>query len=129
MTFLIWIVNALIRTLSYLRLKRQEFKLSMMKQFAGIFTVGVTLIVIIKAYKLFVIVFNEDQDSWQNEHKFVIAWFVTYTATLFGEAWVFRPQEGSKMIAEVDELLDETLTEIGAIEGDNNRLDSVEYAA
>ena len=33
------------------------------------------------------------------------------------------------MIAEVDELLDETLTEIGQIEGDNNRLDSVEYAA
>ncbi len=31
------------------------------------------------------------------------------------------------MIAEVDELLDETLTEIGTIEG-NNRVDSVAYA-
>ena len=123
-----WIVNALIRTLSYLRLKRQEFKLSMMKKFAGIFTVGVTIIVIIRAVKIFVIVFNEDQDSWSNEHKFVIAWFITYTITLVGEAYVFRPQDGAKMIAEVDELLDETLTEIGAIEGDINRLDSVEYA-
>ena len=46
-----------------------------------------------------------------------------------GEAWTFRPTEGSKMIAEVDELLDETLTEMGAIEGDNNRVDSIEYAA
>ena len=33
------------------------------------------------------------------------------------------------MIAEVDELLDETLTEIGAIEQADMRLDSVEYAA
>jgi len=32
------------------------------------------------------------------------------------------------MLAEVDELLDETLTEIGTIDGDNNRVDSVRYA-
>jgi len=36
--------------------------------------------------------------------------------------------DGSKMLAEVDELLDETLTEMGTIDGDNNRVDSVEYA-
>ena len=48
---------------------------------------------------------------------------------MFAEAWIFRPTHGSKMIAEVDELLDETLTEIGAIEQADMRLDSVEYAA
>lgn len=32
------------------------------------------------------------------------------------------------MLAQVDELLDETLTEIGQIEGDSNRVDSYEYA-
>ena len=32
------------------------------------------------------------------------------------------------MLAEVDEFLDETLTEIGAVETSNNRVDSVEYA-
>jgi len=32
------------------------------------------------------------------------------------------------MLAEVDELLDETLTEMGAVEGDTRRLDSVEYS-
>ena len=31
------------------------------------------------------------------------------------------------MLAEVDELLDETLTEMGQVEGDTRRLDSVEY--
>ena len=57
-----------------------------------------------------------------------MAWFVVYTLTLLASAYVFRPTEGSKMLAEVDELLDETLTEIGTIEGDNNRVDSVAYA-
>ena len=33
------------------------------------------------------------------------------------------------MLAQVDELLDETLTEIGQVEGDTRRLDSYEYAA
>ena len=33
------------------------------------------------------------------------------------------------MLAEVDELLDETLTEIGTMPVQSNRLDSVEYAA
>lgn len=32
------------------------------------------------------------------------------------------------MLAEVDEFLDETLTEIGTIDGDHNRVDSVAYA-
>ena len=36
--------------------------------------------------------------------------------------------EGTKVLAEVDELLDETLTEIGPIEGElSKRVDSVEY--
>jgi len=47
---------------------------------------------------------------------------------LVGSAYVFRPRDGSRMLAEVDELLDETLTEIGTIDGDNNRVDSVGYA-
>ena len=33
------------------------------------------------------------------------------------------------MLAQVDELLDETLTEMGQVEGDTRRLDSYEYAA
>ena len=40
----------------------------------------------------------------------------------------FRPQEGSELLVEVDELLDETLAEIGPVDGHNTqRLDSEEY--
>lgn len=108
-------------------MKRQEYKFEIMKRFALIFTIGVSIYIVIRVAKVFFEIFNQDSDAWQNEHKFQIAWFLAYTGTLFGSAYVFRPQDGSKMIAEVDELLDETLTEIGTIEG-NNRVDSVAYA-
>jgi len=126
--FLVWIVSALLRTLTYLKIKRQEYKLTVMKQFTLIFTIGVVIYTVIRVSKIFFEIFNEDADSWQNEHKFQIAWFLAYTLTLMGSAYVFRPQDGSRMLAEVDELLDETLTEIGTIDGDNNRVDSVAYA-
>ena len=89
--FLSWIIPALLRTLSYLRIKRQEYKLQVMKRFALIFTIGASLYVIIRISKVFVEVFNQDADSWQNEHKFQIAWFLSFTGTLVGSAWVFRP--------------------------------------
>ena len=82
-TFILWIVKALIRTLSYLKLKRQVYKLSIMKKFAGILILGVSISLIIQISKAFFEVFNQDSDSWQNEHQFVIAWFLSFTATLF----------------------------------------------
>ena len=86
-----------------------------MKKFAVIFTLGVTICTLIRIPKFFFEVLHENSEAWQSEHKFVIAWFISYTLTLLAEAWIFRPMEGSRMLAEVDELLDETLTEIGTI--------------
>ena len=68
--YLFWIISALIRTLSYLKIKKQEFKLAVMKKFALIFTIGVTIYILIRTSKVMVETFNEDSDSWQNEHKF-----------------------------------------------------------
>jgi len=82
-TFILWIVKALIRTLSYLKLKRQDYKLSIMKKFAVILTLGVSISIIIHISKAFYGFFNQDSEAWQNEHQFVIAWFIAYTATLF----------------------------------------------
>jgi hypothetical protein len=39
--------------------------------------------------------------------------FILITAMVTGMAVVFRPHPGSKQLVEVEELLDETLTEIG----------------
>jgi len=86
------------------------------------------MFIVIRISKILFDLINQETESWQNEHNFQIAWFLSYTFILMSSAWVFRPQDGSKMLAEVDELLDETLTEIGAFDGENNRVDSVAYA-
>ena len=52
---------------------------------------------------------------------------MTYTATLFGSAAVFRPREGIKKLAEVNELIDETLDNFGTFEGTLKRVDSADY--
>jgi len=89
--FLIWIVSALLRTLSYLKVKRQDFKLRVMKQFAIVFSIGVVTYALIRLTKIGYEVLSVSEDSWRNEHKFQIAWFFTFTVTLMGAAWVFRP--------------------------------------
>ena len=56
--FLVWIISALLRTLSYLRVKRQDYKLQVMKRFALVFTIGASIYVIIRISKIFVEIFN-----------------------------------------------------------------------
>lgn len=68
--FLMWIVSALLRTLTYLKVKRQEFKLSVMKQFTLVFSIGVVIYTFVRASKMIFEVSNHDADAWQNEHKF-----------------------------------------------------------
>merc|ERR1719458_2376531 len=62
--FLIWIVSALIRTLTYLKVKRQEFKLAVMKRFMIVFTIGVAIYAVIRVAKIFFEVFNHDEEAW-----------------------------------------------------------------
>ena len=50
--------KALLRTLSYLKVKRQEYKLNVMKKFAVIFTLGAIVYVFIRASKLIFEIFN-----------------------------------------------------------------------
>jgi len=49
---LIWIISALRRTLSYLKFKRQDYKLSIMKRYAMIFSIGVTIYILIRLSKV-----------------------------------------------------------------------------
>ena len=67
---LIWILSALKRTLSYLKFKRQEYKLSVMKRFALIFSIGVTIYILIRLSKVLFEISSEESDAWQHEHKF-----------------------------------------------------------
>lgn len=46
---------------------------------------------------------------------FEITWFCAFSVTLFAIALIFRPNEDSKILATVNEFLDETLTEVDEI--------------
>ena len=100
-----------------------------MKQFSLILVIGSSIYVLIRFAKVLFDIAYPEEDSWQNEYKFEIARFLAFTGTLFGSAWVFRPTDDSKSLAQVSELLDETLTTIGDIVGNNFQVDSIEYAA
>ena len=99
-----------------------------MKQFALTIFVGFILFIGVFCYKVIFNIFYADSASWQNEHFFQILWFLTFTFITLSTSFIFRPRLGSRQLAEVVELVDETLTEIGPIEGGiSNRVDSVEY--
>ena len=68
--FLVWIVNAMIRTLSYLKMKRQDYKLTVMKKFSVTFSIGVTIYVLIRISKVLYEMINTDSDAWKTEHRF-----------------------------------------------------------
>ena len=41
-----------------------------MKMFSIIFTIGVSVYILIRVAKLLFEVFNQDSEAWENEHKF-----------------------------------------------------------
>ena len=74
------------------------------------------------------ILFSDRNDIWKNDYFFRILNSLVFMATLVMLLTLFRPQDGSEMLVEVNELLDETLTEVGPVDGDvTQRLDSEEY--
>jgi hypothetical protein len=72
--------------------------------------------------------FSNKENVWQNDYFFRDCFGLVYMFTLMGVMMVFRPMEGAEMLVEVNEFLDETLTEVGPPQGEmTQRLDSEEY--
>jgi hypothetical protein len=64
------------------------------------------------------VLFSERPSLW----IFDCVQIILESAILAGAAFVFKPNERSAGLAEVDELLDETLTEMGDTSVDKNRM-------
>jgi len=58
-------------------------------------------------------IFVDTDSAWKFSSITEMTWFVLYTVCLLAMSLVLRPREGFRELAEVDELLDETLTEVG----------------
>ena len=80
-----------------------------MKNYTMILLIGCTLIIFTAFAQVFQIAVGEKLHVWIYES----IGFIMITAMVTGASVVFRPFEGSKQLVEVEELLDETLTEIG----------------
>ena len=106
--FALWIAMALRRTLSYLHAKNQTYKLRIMKTYAIVLAMGVAVILLTEIIRSMDFIMSSKPSHW----RFTAIEFSIVTLILSVSAWVFRPQPGSKNLAEVEELLDETLTEI-----------------
>ena len=104
------------------------FKFEVMKKYGLVVSFGTLGYLVIASVALGYNVMGDDDDVWRIQHTLQIAFMVNFTLMLFCTCYIFRPMDGTKVLAEVDELLDETLTEIGPVEGElSKRVDSVEY--
>jgi len=98
--------------MSYLNAKHQEYKYGIMKSFAIWICLCFFLLTIYSFIFIFIHVFVDATWVWHFAYMFEIAWFSTFSMCFFAIVYIFRPSEEIKYLAEVDELLDETLTEI-----------------
>mgnify|MGYP001138041529 CR=1 FL=1 len=74
-----------------------------------ILTVGVFFILVVSLAQMWQVLFVERPSLWIYD-----CFEITLeSAILAGSAFVFKPDDRSASLAEVDELLDETLTEMG----------------
>ena len=110
---IIWIGNALIRTLAYLKAKEQEYKLHVLKQFTMVIGAAILVNLLILFSMILYHMFSNKENVWQNDYFFRDCFGLVYMFTLMGVMMVFRPMEGAEMLVEVNEFLDETLTEVG----------------
>ena len=60
--------------------------------------------------------FTDRDHSWKSEWFRESAWFVIYTAFVVAVCKILRPNEHSDELADMQEVLDETLTEMGTIQ-------------
>jgi len=106
--FALWIAMAIRRTLSYLHKKNQAFKLKIMKTYALVLAIGVICVLLTGIVRSLDFLMSSRPSHW----RFTAIEFFVVSTILSVSAYVFRPQIGSKNLAEVEEVLDETLTEI-----------------
>lgn len=109
--FMLWVYAALMRTLAYLASKADTLKYQLMKCF-GIWVIFYYVVLIIFAALFILLNMTEAEDSWLTVYKLESISFSAFTVTLIAVMIVFRPNENSPVIAQVNELLDETLTEV-----------------
>jgi len=91
-----------------------------MKKFASTLLTGTLISLLLTLVWVCLCMMGERDTLWNVEWLFEISWFFILTVMLIVIAFVLRPGERSKMLVAMQELLDETLTEIDTNSVRNN---------
>lgn len=91
-----------------------------MKKFATTLLTGTALSLVLTFAWVCLCMMGERDTLWNVEWLFEISWFFILTVMVIVVAFVLRPGERSKMLVAMQELLDETLTEIDTNSVRNN---------
>jgi hypothetical protein len=109
---MVWVYSGLVRTLAYLKANGDSFKFQIIKCFGIWVLLYYFLLVVFAVGFMLLHVAESDDDSWLTIYRLETISFSAFTMTLAAVAFVFRPNEHSAIIAQVNEQLDETLTEV-----------------
>ena len=99
-----WILMSLRRTISYLKLHNQGIKLAIIRQFAYSVLILIIVAFFIFMFDVIVKLGLERDTHWKLEWVFQSIWFMLYTAFLLWIIYLIRPNERSKMLADLHEL-------------------------
>ena len=119
--FIMWTFSGLLRTLAYLAEKGDELKYSIMRCFGFWIVLYFSVLLLVSTAFVTIHIAVDAEWVWKTVFIFEIIWFSTFSMTLFAIALIFRPNEDSKILATVNEFLDETLTEVDEIGAKNGR--------
>jgi len=98
--------------LTYLKQKKQSYKYEILKKFAITLLTGTIVSVILTLIWVIICMMGERDALWEIEWMFESCWLIILTVVLVVIAFVMRPAERTKMLVSIQELLDETLTEM-----------------
>lgn len=110
--FCFWIFLALRRTLNYLMTKEQKYKFKIVSQIFGSISVCLLVIFILMLVQTMQVMSGSRDEEWGTFWVWEASWFAVFTGFVLSMVFVLRPNEMSDMLTQMQEVLDETLTEV-----------------
>merc|ERR1712137_979891 len=94
-----WILLSLMRTISSLRLRKQEIKLQMYSRFLFVLVMSGVLSVLIVVYQTLLVLTHEEDAMWSSWWTFQAFWQGLYFVLLVAMAIIWRPTENNMRFA------------------------------
>lgn len=109
--FCFWIWMALRRTLNYLVTKEQKYKYAIISRIFICICACIVVTIILQMMQVQVMMTNSRDSDWRSFYVWEVCWFTISTVFVASIVWILQPNESSDLLTQIQEVLDETLTE------------------